>query len=86
MEILPSIFLSARLSYSFALIIAVVTEMVFTPRDGWALGALARDSEINFDTPMFYACVLIIGGYGYLINLLFKLIEQKLGDGKEKTT
>ncbi len=78
-EILPSIFLGARITFSFALIIAVVTEMVFTPREGWAIGSLARDSEINFDTPMFYTCVLSIGLFGYMVNILLKKIEGFLG-------
>lgn len=73
-EIMPSIITSARLSLSLSLIIAVVTEMVFTPRSGWALGALARDAELNFNTPMFYACVISIGVFGYIANnLLIKL-------------
>lgn len=77
-EIIPSIILSARLSFSFSIIIGIVCEMVFTPRNGWALGALARDSEINFDTPVFYACVIIIGLYGYFINRLFIKLEENL--------
>lgn len=76
-EIIPSIILSARLSFPFSVIIAVVCEMVFTPRSGWALGALARDSEINFDTPLFYSCVILIGIYGYLINKMLIYAERQ---------
>ena len=76
-EVLPGIILAARLTFSFALIIAIVTEMVFTPRSGYAIGALARDSEINFDTPVFYACVIFAGIVGYLINELLKTLEGK---------
>ena len=77
-EALPAIFLAARLTFSISLVIAVVTEMVFTPRSGWALGALARDSEIDFDTPTFYTCVLIVGAFGYLINLAMRHGESWL--------
>lgn len=84
MEIMPSIFLGARLTFSISLIITVVSEMVSTPREGYALGALARDSEINFDAPMFYTCVIAIGLYGYAANILFKLIENRLGGNSEK--
>ena len=76
MEMLPAIFLSARLSFSFALIITVVCEMVFTPRHGWALGALARDAQMNFDAPLFYTSTLTIGIFGYIINILLKRLEQ----------
>jgi ABC-type nitrate/sulfonate/bicarbonate transport system permease component len=77
-QILPSIILSARLSFSFSLIIAIVCEMVFTPRSGWALGALARDSELNFDTPLFYGCALTIGIYGYIINRFLSDLEKRI--------
>lgn len=79
MEILPSVFLGARLSLAIALIVAVVTEMVFTPRSGWALGALARDAEIDFDTPLFYASVLSVGIFGYLSNWMMRKLEERLG-------
>ncbi len=79
MEILPSVFLGARLTLTMSLIIAVVTEMVFTPRNGWALGALARDSEISFDTPRFYSCVLVVALFGYLANVGIRKIEEALG-------
>ncbi len=79
METLPSVFLGARLTLTMALIIAVVTEMVFTPRNGWALGAIARDSEISFNTPVFYACVVVVGLFGYLANIGIRKIEELLG-------
>lgn len=87
-EILPSVFLGARLTLSMSLIIAVVSEMVFTPRNGFALGALARDSEIDFDTPMFYTCVITIGLFGYIMNYCMKQIEHRLGNsnGAQETT
>lgn len=76
-DILPSVFLGLRLTFNIALTIAVVTEMVFTPRNGFSLGALARDSEINFDTPTFYACVVIMGIFGYLVNVLLQNAQQR---------
>lgn len=79
MEILPSGFLGARLAFSFAMIIAVVTEMVFTPRSGLALGALARDAEIEFNTPVFYACVVTIGVFGYVGNVVLRFAEEHVG-------
>lgn len=75
-EMLPSIFLGARVTFSFALIIAVVTEMILTPRNGLALGALARDAEINFQTPIFYAIIIILGLLGFFVNTLLKKAEK----------
>lgn len=84
LDTLPSIFLAARLCLSFAVIIAVVTEMVFTPRTGYALGALARDAEIEFNTPVFYAGVISMGVVGFLLNWLLRKGEEMLG-GKHQS-
>lgn len=78
-EMLPSILLGARLTFSFSLIITVVSEMVMTPRSGLALGALARDAEISFDTPTFYATVVILGLLGFIVNLILEKIEIYFG-------
>jgi ABC-type nitrate/sulfonate/bicarbonate transport system permease component len=78
MEVLPSIFLGSRLTFSIALIVSVVTEMVFSPRTGFALGALAKDSEISFDTPTFYACIVILGIIGFTINAVMRGAERWL--------
>lgn len=79
MEILPSCFLGARLALSLSIVIAVVTEMVFTPRSGIALGSLAKDAEISFNTPLFYASVVVIGIFGYLANVIMRKLELRLG-------
>tara|TARA_R110002072_G_scaffold7503_2_gene40947 strand:+ start:741060 stop:741830 length:771 start_codon:yes stop_codon:yes gene_type:complete len=78
-EMLPSIFLGARVTFSFALIIAVVTEMIITPKSGLALGALARDAEINFETPVFYAILIFLGIFGFITNILLKRLEKLFG-------
>lgn len=74
-EVLPAILLGLRLTFSISLIIAIVTEMVMTPQSGWALGSLARDAEMNFDTPLFYASVISIGVFGFLMNFLLRQLE-----------
>jgi ABC-type nitrate/sulfonate/bicarbonate transport system permease component len=79
-EVLPAAFLGARLTFSISLIVAVVTEMVFSPRSGYALGALAKDSQISFDTPTFYACIFILGVYGYAANAALHHAELWLSD------
>lgn len=79
MEVLPSAFLAARITLSLSLVIAVVTEMVFTPRSGRALGALAREAEISFDTPVFYATLVLVGLFGFGANALLRAVEARLG-------
>lgn len=78
LELLPHIILSSRLSFSLSLIIAIVCEMIFTPRSGFAIGSLAKDSQMSFDTPLFYTCVLTVGIYGYIINRVLIFLEQKI--------
>ena len=77
-EIMPSAFFGARLTFSISLIVAVVTEMVFSPRSGFAIGALAKDSQITFDTPTFFACILLLGTYGYVMNAIMRHVEWRL--------
>jgi ABC-type nitrate/sulfonate/bicarbonate transport system permease component len=83
-EILPAVFLGARLTFSISLIVAVVTEMVFSPRSGYGLGSLAKDSQISFDTATFYACIFILGFYGYVVNAAMRYAEHWL-NGQEQT-
>jgi sulfonate transport system permease protein len=83
-EILPSTFLAARVIFSYSIVVALVTEMIFSPRSGFALGSLAKDAEISFDTPTFYACVVVVAVYGYVINALLRRIEWWLGGNESK--
>jgi ABC-type nitrate/sulfonate/bicarbonate transport system permease component len=83
MEAMPALLLGARLALSLAIIVATVTEMVITPRSGLSLGALARDSESRFNTPVFYACVVLIGAFGFVSNYLVRLLSSWLGAKEE---
>jgi len=79
MDLLPSLVLAARLALSLSLVIAVVTEMVFAPRSGFALGAYAKDAEMTFDTPAVYAAMLMIGGVGLALNAALAALGRRLG-------
>lgn len=78
-ESMPALLLGARITLSFAIIIATVTEMVITPRSGLSIGALARDAESRFNTPVFYAAVVIIGAFGFVSNYLLRLLSSQFG-------
>jgi ABC-type nitrate/sulfonate/bicarbonate transport system permease component len=78
MEIFPSLVLGARLAFSVSLIVAVVTEMVFTPRNGLALGAMVKDAEMAFRTQIFYGAIIVIGTFGYLGNVAMRKLENYL--------
>lgn len=77
MEVMPFVIYGARVTLSFAIIISVVTEMVFSPRGGFGIGALAKEAEIAFDTPTFYAAVLLMGLAGYAGNLVLLAVHER---------
>lgn len=78
MESLPSCVLGARITLALSLVIGVVTEMVFAPRSGLALGAFAKDAEISFDTPSFWAAIVLIGTVGWAANGALRALERRL--------
>lgn len=84
MEVLPSGVLAARLAFSICIIVAVVSEMVFTPRNDLAIGSLAKQAEMAFHTPVFFAALLVIGIVGYAGNLGIRKCEERLGFVKER--
>lgn len=77
LDAVPDILLGGRLTLAIATTISVVTEMVFTPRSGFGIGALARDAQLDFNTPLFYACLITIGLFGYASNYLLRVCEEK---------
>lgn len=79
LEVVPACFLGARITLSMSLVIAIVTEMVFAPRSGLALGALAKHAEISFDTPRFWAAVVLVGGFGFGANAGLRALGRRLG-------
>lgn len=71
-ETIPAIALSARIALSTSLILATVLEMLLGARYG--LGDLLLNS-MPTDKPRMYAVIIILGILGYLLNMMFKLIE-----------
>ena len=71
-ETIPEIVLSARIALSTSLILATVLEMLLGARYG--LGDMLLNS-MPTDKPRMYAAIIILGMLGYLLNMLFKLIE-----------
>jgi NitT/TauT family transport system permease protein len=78
-EAVAEIALSARIALSTSLILATVLEMLLGARYG--LGDILLNS-MPTDKPRMYAVIIILGILGYLLNMLFKLIEwwlQRIG-------
>ncbi|MBC8217763.1 MAG: ABC transporter permease [Planctomycetes bacterium] len=75
-DALPHVFVGLRLTLSLALILAVVTEMFTGTVKG--LGRRIYDSHDTYNISEMYACILLIGIVGYVLNRAFVSIEKTL--------
>lgn len=75
-ESLPQTLIGLRSAVSLSLIIIVLTEMFVGSTNG--LGRRIIDAQITYEIPKMYAVILLTGIVGYLLNLLFVLIEGRL--------
>lgn len=74
-ESLPQTFVGMRSGISIALVIVIVAEMFIGSSDG--LGKRIIDSQMIFDMPEMYASIFAAGALGYVLNLLFMMIERR---------
>ncbi|MFC3394192.1 ABC transporter permease [Brenneria rubrifaciens] len=76
MESLAQTFVGLRTGVSMALVIVIVAEMFIGSENG--LGHRIIDAQQIFNIRDMYASILITGALGYLLNLLFLLIEKRI--------
>jgi len=74
-ESLPQTFIGLRSAVSLSLIIIILTEMFIGTTSG--LGRKIIDSQITYEIPTMYATILLAGIVGYLLNLLFLVLEKR---------
>ena len=74
-ECLPQTFVGMRSGVSLALVIVIVAEMFIGSTDG--LGQRILKSQMVFDMPDMYASIFASGALGYLLNLMFILVERR---------
>lgn len=74
-EALPSIITGFRLALSYALIIAIVTEMLFGSDDG--LGYRIINAQYIYDTAGMYVGIISAGFIGFTLNKLAAIFEHK---------
>ncbi|MBI3033320.1 ABC transporter permease [Candidatus Woesearchaeota archaeon] len=74
-ESLPQIFVGLRTALSLSLVIIIVTEMFIGTYAG--LGRKIIDFQYIYNIKGVYAVILLTGVIGYMINLIFLLIENK---------
>lgn len=74
-ESLPQTFIGLRSAISLSLVIIIVTEMFIGTTIG--LGRRIIDSQMTYEISTMYAVILLTGLIGYLLNLIFLLVEKK---------
>lgn len=74
-ESLPQTFIGLRSAVSLSLVIIIVTEMFIGTTSG--LGRRIIDSQITYEIPTMYAVILLTGILGYLLNVIFILVEKR---------
>jgi ABC-type nitrate/sulfonate/bicarbonate transport system permease component len=71
---LPQIFTGLRVGLQVALLLMVVSEIVASTG---GIGYLIIQSQQEFTTPKMWAGILLLGLLGYLLNLLFNVVERR---------
>ena len=71
----PQIFAGMRTSLSLALILMVISEMVASTN---GIGFFVLQSQRSFAIPEMWSGILLLGLLGYLLNVVFVLIERRV--------
>jgi ABC-type nitrate/sulfonate/bicarbonate transport system permease component len=71
---LPQVFTGLRVGLQVALLLMVVSEMVASTG---GIGYLIIQSQQEFTTPKMWAGILLLGILGYLLNVIFGLVERR---------
>jgi NitT/TauT family transport system permease protein len=75
-QALPQILSGLRLSVSMAILYSIVTEMFIGGNNG--LGKRLMDAQLTYDISTIYAIIILIGLTGFLLNLTFKKLEERI--------
>jgi ABC-type nitrate/sulfonate/bicarbonate transport system permease component len=71
----PQIFAGMRLSLSLAVILMVISEMVASTN---GIGFFVLQSQRSFAIPEMWSGILLLGILGYVLNLLFVIVERRV--------
>ena len=71
----PQIFAGMRTSLSLAVILMVISEMVASTN---GIGFFVLQSQRSFAIPEMWSGILLLGILGYVLNVLFVLIERRV--------
>jgi NitT/TauT family transport system permease protein len=76
MDALPQVFVGMRTSLSLSIVIIVVTEMFVGTQTG--VGHRIFEAQLTYRVPEMYACIVIAGLMGYILNKGFVRIEKSV--------
>ena len=71
----PQIFAGMRTSLSLAVIMMVISEMVASTN---GIGFFVLQSQRSFAIPEMWSGILLLGILGYVLNVLFALVERRV--------
>jgi ABC-type nitrate/sulfonate/bicarbonate transport system permease component len=71
----PQIFAGMRTSLSLALILMVISEMIASTN---GIGYFVLQSQRSFAIPEMWSGILLLGILGYVLNVVFVLIERRV--------
>jgi len=80
---LPSIVTALRVGASLGVVVAIAAEIV---SGSPGLGKLLTDNQQAGNTGVVYACLVVAGGFGVLVNLVLAHGERVLAGWQEATT
>jgi ABC-type nitrate/sulfonate/bicarbonate transport system permease component len=72
---LPQIFVGLRVSLPVAVIMVVITEFLGSSH---GVGTVLQDARGSFDIPLMWATIVLLGLVGFLLGLLFSLVEERV--------
>lgn len=75
-EASPYIFTGLRIAVSLTMIVVIVTEMMLG--SAYGLGQLLVNSQFQFETPLMYTIIILLGCVGFILNICFNKIEKKI--------
>lgn len=77
-EVVANLFVAIRIVVSFAIIIIVVSEMIYGAGIGRGMGDQITSAKVAYDTSTVYAYAVITGLFGVLFNWITRRVEHAL--------
>lgn len=74
-SIAPQVFAGLRVALAIGVAVMVVVEMFGTPG---GIGYYIRDAQQNFQTVGMWTGIIVLGIFGYVLNVLFRAAERRV--------